>query len=264
MVIMGLGAVALLGFWTWGLLWIRRLSWTIANAWPGDALIERLTVKPCVSSGTPVRLTLLVSPANGTPYRAEIEHFAPDELVKKLMPGVRVNVLIDPGNPQRVLPDWDQLKPRPSGAEISVDNSVRDEMTYTLLPPDAAADADWDPNAIGSGAIAAVTEISPHLLRTGKRAVAYVLKAARVPQKVGDLDPSADPAHARDPIWLFKARLELADRKKAVAVFGHWVPAEKEAEIKPGIVLCVHVDPQNMTRAVALDWDEPVFDITGE
>jgi hypothetical protein len=253
----------------------RGRSWTIVDGRPGDALIERAKLRSPVNAGTPAVLSMTVTPEGGAPYQAEVDHLIPRDVADRLVPGTRISVLIDPADPQRVLPNLGSLNLRPSDAEVAVATALT-SITITPVQAEAAGSSSWDPTAVASGKIKAITappaggEMAdlarerPMTLLRQSVSLGWILRATRTSTKVSDLDPQADPARASDSIWLLKVQPGGMRGPGQPHVIAQWVPRDLEAGLGPATLVHLHTDPANPAASPVIDWRFGIQGVWGQ
>jgi hypothetical protein len=254
---------------------------SIKNGLPAEAVIQSvgetgMTISsPGVGPEAAVyKLGLLVTPpGGGTPYATETTHAVPRIFMPMMLPGARIGVLVDPTDPQKVVPDWRRVGSAAAAAGGAT--QVASDMTGALAlgaqggtmsvdGVNVAFDASGRPvSGLDSmvGAIRGGTMNTEHgsaaaLLATGTHGTAVITSAQPLGKKVRDYDPKADAARLDDPMWLFTLEVSLAGREGFPAMFGHRVPQAKVGAIAPGVKLAVAVDESNPTQEVAIDWDK--------
>jgi hypothetical protein len=255
---------------------------TIQNGIPADAVIQGIAetgmtvTTPGVGPEAPVyRLSLLVNPpGGGQPYPAEVSHAIPRIYAPMTVPGARIGVLIDPANPQSVVPDFSRYG---GGSAAPAGGFGMAAPAYAPLSTPMTAggvidtagvqvqfDAQGNPmsgmnqlvGAVQSGQVPTIKGKAATLLATGAHGTAVITSAQPLGKKVRDIDPSAEPSHLDDPIWVFTVEVTLAGRAPFTAMFGHRVPTAKVYQIGPGVKLAVAVDESNPSQEVAIDWDQ--------
>jgi hypothetical protein len=268
------------------ILWFfRKFSGTtgsIKGGVPSDAVIQGISEtgmtisSPSIGPEAPVyKLDLLVTPpGGGTPYPVSDTHAIPRIFVPMTMPGARIGVLVDPVDPMKVVPDWSRFY-NPGGAAAGAGASAGAAVTpgpTTLMTAGGSMetagvtvtfDAQGNPlsgigamvGAVQAGTMPTIKGKAATLLATGTHGTAVVTMAQPLGKKVRDIDPSAEPSHLDDPLWIFTVEVTLAGRPPFTAMFGHRVPIAKVADVAPGVKLSVAVDESNPSQEVAIDWD---------
>ena len=258
---------------------------SIQNGIPASAVIESISetgmtiTTPGVGPQAPVyNLGLLVTPPGGQPYPAQVTHAIPRIYAPMTVPGANIGVLIDPANPGRVVPDFSRFG---GGAAPGATAAAPYGSPYGLPPASLSTpmtaggvmntagvpvqfDAQGNPvsgmgqlvGAVQSGQVPTIKGRAATLLATGTHGTAVITSAQPLGKKVRDIDPSAEPSHLDDPIWLFTVEVTLAGRPPFTAMFGHRVPSAKVYQIGPGVKLAVAVDESNPSQEVAIDWDQ--------
>ena len=254
-----------------GIFGLAKIKGGVATA----AVIERIgetgqTISsPSVGPEAPVyRLGLLVTPpGGGDAYTAECKCAIPRIFVPMVLPGARIGVVVDPTDPQKVVPNWDSFNAGGGTTQVSGMSGAlaigQSGGTMSLDGIEVAFDADGNPvsglqavvGAVRSGAMNTEHGSAAKLLATGTHGTAVITTAQPLGKKVRDIDPKADPARLDDPIWLFTLDVTLAGRSPFPAMFGHRVPAAKVSELAPGVKLAVAVDESNPAAECAIDWD---------
>lgn len=260
---------------------------SIKNGIPTDAVIQSIAetgvtiTSPSIGPKAPVyKMGLLVTPpGGGDPYLVEETHAIPRIFVPMTLPGARIGVLVDPSNPQKVVPDWNRFNaPGAAAAAPDAGSSYASEAAAVLGGAGAVAgtvmvnpggvtvtfDKQGNPvsgvndmvGAVRSGAMPTIKGKAATILATGTHGTAVVTTAQPLGKLVRDIDPSAEPSHLYDPIWLFTLEVNLAGRTPFPAMLGHRVPVAKVAQIAPGVKLSVAVDESNPSQDVAIDWDK--------
>ncbi len=249
----------------------------IKGGLPTSAVIESIgetgtTISsPSVGPDAPVyRLGLQVTPVGGgDPYKAECKCAIPRIFIPMILPGAHIGVVVDPTNPQKVVPNWQDL-PASGGGVNQVPSDMsgalaigRQGGTMSMDGVDVAFDAKGNPvsglndlvGAVRAGTVKQEHGSAAHLLATGTHGTGIITSAQPVGKKVRDIDPKADPTHLDDPLWLFTVEVTLPGRSAFPAIFGHRVPAAKVGEIAPGVKLAVAVNESHPTQECAIDWD---------
>ncbi|MGA3057025.1 MAG: hypothetical protein ABSE70_03140 [Candidatus Limnocylindrales bacterium] len=261
----------------WGPWLIRKLTGTtgpIKNGLPGDAIIESIAdtgmtvTMPSVGPEAPeYKFVLQVTPAGGgAPYQVETKALVPRLFIPMTVPGASIGVLIDPTNPQKVSLDFSRMGgggafAAPVAAGPATMMTAGGVMDTAGVP--VTFDAQGNPTsglaalvgAVQSGTMPAIKGKAATLLATGTHGTAVVTSAQPLGKKVRDIDPSAEPSHLDDPIWLFTLEVTLAGRPPFTSMFGHRVPAAKVSQVAPGVKLAVAVDESNPSAECAIDWD---------
>jgi hypothetical protein len=248
----------------------------IKGGLPTSAVIESVgetgtTISsPSVGPDAPVyRLGLQVTPAGGgDPYKAECKCAIPRIFIPMVVPGAHIGVVVDPANPQKVVPNWQDFTASGGVTQVASDMSGalaigRQGGTMSLDGVDVAFDANGNPvsglnalvGAVRSGAMKQEHGSAAQLLATGTHGTGIITSAQPLGNRVRDFDPKAEPARLDDPMWLFTVEVTLPGRSAFPAIFGHRVPAAKVGEIAPGAKLAVAVDESNPTQECAIDWD---------
>jgi hypothetical protein len=280
--IISIGLPLVIIFWAF-----RKFGGTmgsIKNGIPTDAVIQSIAetgmtiTSPSIGPGAPVyKMSLLVTPpGGGEPYEVEDTHAIPRLFVPMTLPGARIGVLVDPSNPQKVVPDWarfnapgqDGANPNEGSAESMAAAVLSGVGTRAGTIMDTAGvsvkfDAQGNPvsgvsdmvGAVRSGSMPTIKGKAATILATGVHGTAVVTTAQPLGKTVRDIDPSADPDRLNDPVWLFTLEVSLAGHTPFPAMFGHRVPLAKVAQIAPGVKLSVAVDESNPSADVAIDWD---------
>jgi hypothetical protein len=206
-------------------------------------------------------------PGGGAPYQAVSKHEIPRIYVPMVLPGATIGVLVDPANPQHVVPDWSRVNsPLPGGGAASAAQfgaqTGAGVMQMGGLPfsfdasgQSAGAEIAALLGAVRGGVAAQTTGDAAQLLATGTHGRGVIDSAQPMGKTLRDIDPSADAARLNDPIWLFTLDVTLAGQAPFQATFGHRVPLAKVTSIAPGVKLAVAVDPERPTEEVAIDWD---------
>ncbi len=234
----------------------------VKNGIPATAVIESIAdtgttiTSPSVGPDAPVyKLGLLVTPPAGGPaYRATSKQAVPRLFVPMTLPGARIGVLVDPTNPQHVMPDWQNFNAA-AGAPVEA----------TIGTMSLAFDANGNPNlgqaaaiagAVSQGTMPTQQGSAAALLATGIRCTATVTSAMPLGKFVRDINPAADPASLNDPVWMFTVEVHMPGRPPFPGVFGHRVPTAKLSAVGPGVTLAVAVDPADPSQEIAIDWDQ--------
>ena len=256
----------------------------IKNGIPGAAVIQSIAEtgmtisSPSIGPDAAVyKLGLHVTPPGGAPYEAEVTQAIPRVFMPMTVPGARIGVLIDPADPQKVAPDWARFNNPDGGGGIQVGATGAASAGVPVGPNtlmtaggvmstagvNVAFDAQGHPlsglnqmvGAVQSGQMPTIKGKAATILATGTHGTAVVTSAQPLGKKVRDIDPSAEPSHLDDPIWLFTLEVSLAGRQPFTAMVGHRVPSAKVAEMAPGVKLSVAVDEANPSQDVGIDWD---------
>jgi hypothetical protein len=226
---------------------------------------------PSVGPDAPVyTLSLQVTPVGGgDPYAAECKCAIPRIFIPMVIPGARIGVVVDPANPQKVVPNWQDFTASGGGPTTVASDMAgaqalnRRGGTMSVDGVEVAFGAGGQPvsgldslvGAIRGGKMKTEQGSASKLLATGTHGTAVITTAQPLGKKVRDFDPKADPARLDDPMWLFTVEVTLAGRSPFPAMFGHRVPADKVASLAPGLKLAVAVDESNPTQECAIDWD---------
>ncbi len=239
---------------------------SIKNGLQADAVIQSLAETgmtlstPSVGPEAPVyKIGLLVTPpGGGTPYAAESTHAVPRLFVPMFLPGAKIGVLVDPLDPQKVVPDWKRVGAGQAGAAGAAGGTMR--VAGVNVGFDAAGNPAGDGLAalvsgIRSGAVPQIKGSAAQLLATGTHGTAVITTAQPLGKTVRDINPAADADKLNDPMWLFTLEVSLAGQSPFPAMFGHRVPLAKVALIAPGVKLAVAVDEAERNADVAIDWD---------
>ena len=260
----------------WGPWLIRKLSGTsgpIKGGLPGSAVIESIADTGVTVSMSGVgpdapdyKLGLQVTPAGGgATYQVQVKALVPRLFIPMIVPGARIAVLIDPKDPNKVAPDWQHLNAPADGwgSSASAAAAAGGSDAAAAAGMDLDFDASGNPNmnqvaafagAIHSGALPTHTGSAAQILATGTHGTATITSAMPLGQRVGQINPSADPATLNDPVWMFTVEVTLAGQAPFPAIFGHRVPLDKLAVVAPGVRLSVAVNPANPSQEVAIDW----------
>lgn len=279
---------------------IRKLtgiSGPIKGGVPADAIIESIadtgmTVSmPSVGADAPeYKFGLLVTPAGGAgaPYAVTVKALVPRLYVPMALPGARVGVLIDAANPMNVSIDFSRINAAPLGGSAAVAyaspgagmseaaailtgaGSVAGTIMQNPGGVNVSFDAQGNPTsgvgdmigAVRSGTMPTMKAKAAQILATGTHGTAVITTCQPLGKAVRDIDPTADPSHLDDPIWLFTVEVSLAGLKPFPAMFGHRVPLAKVAQVAPGVKLAVAVDESNPSQEVAIDWDRSALGAT--
>jgi len=234
----------------------------VKNGTPTVAVIQSIQdTGTTITSGStgpdaPVyKLGLLVTPTGGgATYMAETKQAIPRLFIPMTLPGARIGVLVDPGNPQHVSPDWQNFNA--GGAPGAAAQSG---------PGDLDFDASGNPNlnqvaafagAVRSGALPTHRGSAAELLATGTHGTAVITSAMPLGKTVKDINPAADPATLNDPIWVLTVEVTIAGEAPFPAVFGHRIPMDKLGAVSPGAKLAVAVNMANRNQEVAIDWTQ--------
>jgi hypothetical protein len=249
---------------------------SIKNGVPGAAVIQSVSETGMTISSPSIgpeaavyRLGLQVTPPGGVPYDTEVTHAIPRVFMPMTVPGARIGVLIDPANPQKVVPDFQRyMNPDgATGAGATVEAGQGAMMTAGGVMSTAGVNVTFDAQghptsgldslvgAVRSGQVPQIKGKAATLLATGTHGTAVVTSAQPLGMKVRDVDPNAEPSHLDDPMWLFTVEVTLAGRPPFTAMFGHRVPAAKVGQVAPGAKLAVAVDESNPSQECAIDWD---------
>ena len=257
----------------WGPWLIRKLSGTTApikGGMPGDAIIESIadtgvTVSmPGVGPEAPdYKFVLQVTPrfGGGAPYQVTTKALVPRIFIPMVVPGAHVGVLIDPTDPQKVSIDFSQMggSAPAAGTAYGATGAAAGggmDFNFDASGQPAAGDLSAMLGAVRSGTMPTIKGSAAQLLATGTHGTAVITTCQPMGKKVRDIDPSADPSHLDDPVWLFTLEVTLAGEAPFPAVFGHRVPVAKVGLIGPGVKLAVAVDQSNKNQDVAIDWDK--------
>jgi uncharacterized membrane protein YgcG len=260
----------------WGPWLIRRMtgvSGPIKNALPGDAVIQSIadtgvTVSmPSVGPEAPeYKLGLQVTPSNGgAPYLAEVKALVPRIYIPMIVPGTNVGVLIDPANPMKMSVDFSRINQTGMGGASSAfggasafggSQSGGMDVSFDQSGQPVAGDVAALAGAVRSGTLPTIKGSAAELLATGTHGTAIITTAQPLGKKVRDVNPAAEASHLDDPVWLFTLEVSLAGQKPFPAVFGHRVPADKLAQVAPGVKLAVAVGATDPSHEVAIDWDK--------
>lgn len=246
---------------------IRKISGVkapIKGGLPGDAVIESIadtgvTVSmPSVGPEAPeYKFGLQVTPASGgAPYRVEVKAFVPRLYIPMVVPGAQVGVLIDSANPMNVSIDFSRIGAASVAGAGGAAASGTMGFSFDANGQPAAGDVSALVGAVRSGALPSIKGSAAKLLATGTHGTAVITTAQPIGRTVRDIDPSADPAHLNDPMWLFAIEVSLAGEQPFPAVFGHLVPIDKVVAVAPGVKLAVAVNQANRNQEVAIDWDK--------
>ena len=109
--------------------------------------------------------------------------------------------------------------------------------------------------ATASGALPSTMDSADALLARGTHGTAVVTTAMPMGKTVGEINPNAEAWKANDPVWIFTVEVSLPGQAPFPAVFGHRVPSDKIALVRPGMKVAVAVDPANRNQEVAIDWN---------
>jgi hypothetical protein len=225
---------------------------------------------PSVGPDAPVyELGLLVTPpGGGEAYAAECKCAIPRVFIPMLVPGAHIGVVVDPANPQKVVPDWQNFSGSGGQTMVASDMTGAQALnqrggTVTMDGVDVAFAAGGQPvsgldkvvGAIRGGTMNTEHGSAARLLATGTHGTGVITTAQPLGKKVRDFDPNADPTHLDDPMWLFTLEVTLPGGSAFPAMFGHRVPASEVAGLAPGVKLAVAVDESNPTQECAIDWD---------
>jgi hypothetical protein len=163
------------------------------------------------------------------PYNASTEQAVPRMVFGGVLPGSVVQVGVDPADPSNVAIDF-SVAPRAAG-----------------VPGGASGVA-------GAPAIGAVKSASD-LLATGARGWGTIVTAQDLGMTVADTGRQPErPEWADDRLFVFVMQISLDGQPPLQAQFGHRVPDTMLAQVQPGTVLPVAVDPASPDRSVAIDW----------
>jgi hypothetical protein len=246
---------------------------SIKNGLPAQATIESLAEtgmtisSPGIGPEAPVyKMGLKVTPpGGGAPYTVESTHAIPRLFVPMMLPGAIIGVLVDPANPQHVVPDWQRIgSPMAGAAGAAGAADFGQGGTMQVGGVDVGFDASGQPvqsqvaalvGAVRGGTVPSVSGSAAKLLATGTHGTAVITTAQPLGKKVRDINPKADADKLDDPLWLFTLEVTLAGQAPFPAMFGHRVPLAKVASVAPGVRLSVAVDPSDPHEEVAIDWD---------
>jgi hypothetical protein len=274
----------------WGPWLIRKLTGTsgpIKGGVSTSAVIASIadtgmTVSmPSVGPDAPeYKLGLLVTPpgGSGNPYAVKIKAIVPRIFVPMVVPGATIGVVVDPTDPTKVAPDWDNFN-NPGGGQHAALAGLAKAFAATGTASASAGtgaaaatpgmdltfDAAGNPNisqlsafagAVNAGQLPTHSGSAAQLLATGTHGTAIITTAMPLGKTVRQVNPSADLSTLDDPIWMFTVEVSLAGQAPFPAVFGHRVPRDKAASIGPGTKLAVAVNPANRNQEVAIDWNQ--------
>ena len=248
---------------------------SVKNGVASDAYVESISdtgttiSSPSVGPEAPVyQFSLQVTPIGGAgaPYPVVVKAAVPRLYIPMVLPGIRVGVMIDPTNPQKVSPDFSRINAgSPAGG---TGYGVPGGVQMTSAGPggfDMNFDASGQPNmanvaavatGVQSGQVKTIRGSADQLLATGTHGTAVVTTAMPLGKTVRDINPNADPSRLNDPMWLFTVEVTLAGQAPFPAVFGHRVPLAKLMAVAPGAKLAVAVNEANKNQEVAIDWDQ--------
>jgi hypothetical protein len=256
---------------------------SIKNGLPTQATIQSIAetgmtvTTPGVGPEAPVyKIGLQVTPpGGGTPYAAETTHAIPRLFVPMMLPGATIGVLVDPVDPQRVVPDWGRIGSAVGGSAVGGAAGAAGAPDFgqggimQVGGVDVGFDAGGQPvqsqvaalaAAVHSGAVPSIKGSAAQLLATGTHGTAVITSAQPLGKTVRDINPKADADKLNDPMWLFTLEISLAGQKPFPAMFGHRVPLAKVASVAPGVKLAVAVDEAHRNEDVAIDWDRSPID----
>jgi hypothetical protein len=277
----------------WAFWKFRGDTASMKNGIPADAVVESLgetgmTISsPSVGPEAPVfHFVLQVTPPGGAPYRAETKHAIPRLYVPLVMPGASIGVMIDPTNPQRVVPDLNRIQGSAAGGQpiggpgymagpgrtvtMAFDGAPGGDTTSGApgsIPgaaPTLAFDAGGNPaaggvesllGAVRSGAVPTIKGSWETIIATGTHGTAVITMAMPLGKTAGQVNPALNPERFNYPVWVFTVEVSLAGQQQFPAIFGHFVPPEKVGLLAPGVKLAVAVDSANQYQDVAIDWN---------
>ena len=231
---------------------VRGDTASIANGVPSSAVIQSIAATGTsvttrsVGSRAPVcKMELLVTPpGGGEPYPAACKRAVPLLALAMVTPGSTIRVLVDPVNPQNVVPDWQNLRVL-GGVAASGLAGGTEFAGGTGYGAQGGSNSGW--TAAGSGS-------ADRLLATGTHGTATITSAMPLGRTAGDVDHAADASTRNDAMWVFTLQVQLAGEPPFPAVFNYRVPADKLARVVPGARLAVAVNPANRNQEGAIDW----------
>ena len=242
---------------------------SIKNGVPSDALVESISdtgttiSSPSVGPEAPVyQFSLQVTPIGGAgaPYPVVVKAAVPRLYIPMVLPGIRVGVMIDPTNPQKVSPDFSRINAAsPAGAggvSMSPAGPGGFGMNFDASGQPSMGDVTALATGVQSGSVNTIKGSADQLLATGTHGTATITTAMPLGKTVRDINPAADPSRLNDPVWLFTVEVTLAGQAPFPAVFGHRVPLAKLGAVAPGVNLAVAVNEANKNQEVAIDWDK--------
>ncbi len=234
----------------------------VKNGVPSDALVESISDTGTTISSSSVgpeapvyQFSLQVTPIGGAgaPYPVVVKAAVPRLYIPMVLPGIRVGVMIDPTNPQKVSPDFTRINAGapagmagPGGVNINFDanGQPQDGQVSALV------------GAVRSGAMPTTRGSADQLLATGTHGTAVITSAQPLGKTVRDINPNADPSRLDDPMWVFTVEVTVPGMPPFPAVFGHRVPIAKLASVAPGVKVAVAVNMANPSQEVAIDWNQ--------
>jgi len=131
----------------WALRKFRGTSGSIKGGLPAQATIVSLAETGMTESSyangpnAPVyKIGLqVIPPGGGAPYRTVCTHLVPRIYVPTVLPGATIGVLVDPTNPQHVVPDWSrgncvsQCAPNATSTSLTINGKKVDSSSATGL-----------------------------------------------------------------------------------------------------------------------------------
>ena len=243
---------------------------TVKNGVPSDAFVEGISdtgttiTSPSVGPDAPVyQFSLQVAPIGGAgaPYPVVVKAAVPRLYIPMVLPGIRVGVMIDPTNPQKVSLDFSRINMgapagAPAGVQMTAAGPGGFNMNFDASGQPDMANVAAVATGVASGQVKTIHGSADQLLATGTHGTAVVTTAMPLGKTVRDINPNADPSRLNDPMWLFTIEVTLAGQAPFPAVFGHRVPLAKLMAVAPGAKLAVAVNEANKNQEVAIDWDQ--------
>ena len=234
----------------------------IKNGVPSDAFIEGIAdtgttiTSPSVGPDAPVyQFSLQVTPIGGAgaPYPVVVKSAVPRLYIPMVLPGIRVGVLIDPTDPQKVSIDFSRIN---AGSPAGAGGPGGMDINFDASGQPQAGQVSALVGAVRSGSMPTTRGSADQLLATGTHGTAVVTSAQPLGKTVRDINPNADPSRLNDPMWVFTVEVTLPGMPPFPAVFGHRVPLTKLAAVAPGVKVAVAVNLANPSQEVAIDWDQ--------
>jgi hypothetical protein len=239
---------------------------SVKNGVQSDAFVESISdtgttiSSPSVGPEAPVyQFSLQVTPIGGAgaPYPVVVKAAVPRLYVPMVLPGIRVGVMIDPTNPQKVSVDFSRIGAgTPAGVQMTSAGPGGFNMNFDANGQPDMANVAAVATGVGSGEVKTIRGSADQLLATGAHGTAVVTTAMPLGKTVRDINPNADPSRLNDPMWLFTVEVTLPGQAPFPAVFGHRVPLAELMNVAPGAKLAVAVNEANKNQEVAIDWDK--------